>query len=235
MNLKQKLLRIFLLFAVLLISTPVFADDDSEETTEIEVSKAKNAVGNMLIQAVSLMGIPYKWGGNTPATGMDCSGFIRYVFKKSLGINLPRTAREMARLGKRVRITELEPGDLLFFNTMGYSNSHMGMYIGNNQFIQAPRTGDNIKITELDGYWRARFNGAKRIVQANEDDNGDTVIENYQYVEDEALPQYYKHKKKKYYKSRVISRKFKKRVVKKKSTKHHKQRARSRGHRHKYE
>lgn len=228
MNLKQRLLRLFLLSAVLFISMPAFAYDESDETIEIKPASSKDAVGNMLFQALSLMGIPYKWGGNTPDTGMDCSGFIRYVFKKSLGITLPRTAREMARLGKRIKLKDLEPGDLLFFNTMGYSNSHMGMYIGNNQFIQSQRTGDTIKITKFDAYWRSKFNGAKRIVQENEDDNGDTIIENYQYVEDEALPQYYKHKKNSHVRHRHSVRKNRAHCAPRKAKNRHTTKARKR-------
>jgi hypothetical protein len=143
----------------------------------------------MLLQSVSLMGIAYKWGGNTPDTGMDCSGFVRYVFKKSLGINLPRTAAEMAKVGKRVNINELQPGDLIFFKTMGGSRiSHIGMYLGNNKFIQSPRTGENIQITDLSGYWVKHYVGAKRVVQENSDDDGNSTLENYQDVRDEALP-----------------------------------------------
>jgi hypothetical protein len=151
--------------------------------------QSQDAITNMLLQSVSLMGIAYKWGGNTPDTGMDCSGFVRYVFKKSLGINLPRTAAEMAKVGKRVNINELQPGDLIFFKTMGGSRiSHIGMYLGNNKFIQSPRTGENIQITDLSGYWIKHYVGAKRVVQENSDDSGNSTLENYQDVRDEALP-----------------------------------------------
>jgi|GEM_PF-237833 cell wall-associated NlpC family hydrolase len=151
--------------------------------------QSQDAITNMLLQSVSLMGIAYKWGGNTPDTGMDCSGFVRYVFKKSLGINLPRTAAEMAKVGKRVNINELQPGDLIFFKTMGGSRiSHIGMYLGNNKFIQSPRTGENIQITDLSGYWIKHYVGAKRVVQENSDDSGNSTLENYQDIRNEALP-----------------------------------------------
>lgn len=150
---------------------------------------SKDAIGGMLLQSISLMGIPYRWGGNTPEEGMDCSGFIRYVFKKSLGIDLPRTAAQMSKVGKRVSINDLEPGDLLFFNTGRGSNTHIGMYIGDNKFIQAPRTGQDIQITPFDGYYRSHFNGAKRVVQENEDDDGNTTVVDYQDVR-QYLPSY---------------------------------------------
>jgi len=162
--------------------------DDSSATTVTVPAKSSDAIGNMLLQSISLIGIPYRWGGNTPETGMDCSGFIRYLYKTSLGINLPRTAAEMAKVGKRISIDDVEPGDLLFFNTRRGANTHVGMFIGNNRMIVAPRTGQDIQITVLDGYWRGRCNGAKRIVQENEDDGGNTSLETFQEKLDEALP-----------------------------------------------
>lgn len=148
----------------------------------------QDAIGNMLLQSVSLMGIAYKWGGNTPNTGMDCSGFVRYVFNKSLGINLPRTAAEMAKVGKRVSINELQPGDLIFFNTRRGSNTHIGIYLGANKFIQSPRTGENIQISDLSGYWAQHFNGAKRVVQEDQDDNGNTQVQSFSNIRNEQLP-----------------------------------------------
>ena len=156
-------------------------------------SSQKDVIGNMLLQAVSLMGIPYKWGGSNPETGMDCSGLIRYVYQKSLGINLPRTAAEMAKVGKRVSIDKIQPGDLLFFNTRGFNSSHIGLYLGNNQFLQSQKTGTDIQITELTGYWRAKFNGAKRIVEEDEDST-----QTFADVRNEPLPatKYVKRKSK---------------------------------------
>ena len=150
--------------------------------------QSQDAISNMLLQSVSLMGIAYKWGGNTPDTGMDCSGFVRYVFNKSLGINLPRTAAEMAKVGKRVSIDQLKPGDLIFFNSSRGSNTHIGIYLGGNKFIQSPKTGENIQITDLSGYWIKHFNGAKRIVQETQDDSGNSAVQNFQNVRDQALP-----------------------------------------------
>lgn len=151
--------------------------------------KSQDAIANMLMQSVSLMGIAYKWGGNTPNTGLDCSGFVRYVYQNSLGISLPRTAAEQARVGKRINIDGLEPGDLIFFNTKRGSNTHVGIYLGDNKFIQSPRTGSTIQITELSGSWRKNFNGAKRIVEEKDTGNSnDPELQNFQNIRDEALP-----------------------------------------------
>lgn len=173
--------------------------DDEDDKIIVPASSSKNGIGNMLMQSISLIGIPYRWGGNTPETGMDCSAFIRYVFKKSLGIDLPRTSAEIARRGKKIHISQLEPGDLIFFNTKRGANTHIGMYIGDNKFIQAPRTGQNIQITELAGYYRANYSGAKRIVQENEDEQGQTTIESYHEINDQRLtggPSHHPHHKK---------------------------------------
>jgi hypothetical protein len=175
-------LAILLVFVSFCIKNAYAADDDVPTATF-----KHDAINEMLLQSVSLMGIPYRWGGNTPKTGMDCSGFIRYVFKKSLGITLPRTANEMSKVGKRVSIDDLEPGDLLFFN-IHHVNSHVGMYIGDNKFIQSPHTGDKIKISEFNSAWRAHFNGAKRIVSEDKDDDGKIVVSDYQYINNERLP-----------------------------------------------
>lgn len=191
----MKKIKYFALFMLIisLIAKSVYADD-SDDSDNDDVPQpvkgqqlSKDAINDMLLQSVSLMGVPYRWGGNTPQTGMDCSGFIRYVFKKSLGITLPRTANEMSKLGKRVDVDDLQAGDLLFFN-IHHLNSHVGMYIGDDKFIQSPHTGDKIKISEFDSYWRAHLNGAKRIVAEGHDSDGNTTVEDYQYIDDEALP-----------------------------------------------
>jgi len=138
------------------------------EATEDPISKyaspGEDAVGDMLLQAVSLLGVAYRFGGSTPNTGLDCSGFIQYVFKKSLKVNLPRTASEMAHVGRPVDRSELMPGDLVFFNTRGFAYSHVGIYLGNGKFIHSPRTGKTIEVTTLNqSYWVSHWNGARRV------------------------------------------------------------------------
>lgn len=203
------------------------SSDEGDNTVKVP-AQSSDAIGNMLLQSVSLMGIAYKWGGNTPDTGMDCSGFVRYVFKKSLGINLPRTAAEMAKVGKRVSIDDLEPGDLIFFNTRRGSNTHIGIYLGNNKFIQSPRTGENIQITELNGYWVKHFNGAKRVIQEDQDDSGKTTVENYSDIHDEALPTSYRSSRSRHGKHGRSSRTLHKKATKASKSASSKKRTRSR-------
>ncbi len=109
--------------------------------------------------AMQYLGIPYKWGGASPETGFDCSGFTMYVFAQ-LGVSLPHHAATQYTLGTAVSKDQLQPGDLVFFNGLG----HMGMYIGGGQFIHSPRTGDVVKISSLSDSWYARtWVGARRL------------------------------------------------------------------------
>lgn len=115
--------------------------------------------------ALSLVGIDYRYGGETPDRGLDCSGLIRYVFQETTGVTLPRTARELSRLGQRIAARDLEPGDLVFFNTRHFPNSHVGIYLGDDRFIHAPSRGGEVGVALLSAqYWRQRYNGARRLV-----------------------------------------------------------------------
>ncbi|WP_236251000.1 NlpC/P60 family protein [Jeongeupia sp. HS-3] len=121
-----------------------------------------------MLQAMSLIGVRYQWGGNTPEEGLDCSGFIRYVFQNSLNITLPRTAASMSQSGQNVNKGDLKPGDLVFFNTLGRAFSHVGIYLGDNRFIHSPRAGKSVEVSNIQqNYWQQRWNGARRIAGAS--------------------------------------------------------------------
>jgi cell wall-associated NlpC family hydrolase len=120
--------------------------------------------GDVVVGALNMIGVRYRWGGTSPDSGLDCSGFVRYVFQDTLGMALPRRAEEMSRVGEKVRMADLKPGDLVFFNTMRRTFSHVGIYIGGNKFVHSPSTGSTIRVDDLDdGYWEKRFTGARRI------------------------------------------------------------------------
>ena len=120
----------------------------------------------LAMQAIGMLGIRYKMGGNSPENGLDCSGLVRYVFKEAWGTILPRTAEEISQVGKQVEKQELQPGDLVFYNTLKRGFSHVGIYLGDNKFIHSPSAGGQVRIESMDlGYWKSRFNGARRIEQ----------------------------------------------------------------------
>jgi cell wall-associated NlpC family hydrolase len=142
-----------------------FAFADSAATkVKSAASTALKSAQDLASTALDLIGIRYKWGGNTPETGLDCSGLVRYVFQQVTGVTLPRTAKDMSRLGTEVAVTDLQPGDLVFFNTRRFAFSHVGIYLGDNQFIHAPRRGREVEVATLEsGFWKRRFDGARRM------------------------------------------------------------------------
>jgi cell wall-associated NlpC family hydrolase len=121
----------------------------------------------LIMHALAFSPVRYKWGGNTPETGMDCSGYVRFVFQEAAGIMLPHNAYSMSQQGKSIGRNQMRPGDLVFFNTLKRTFSHVGIYLGDNRFIHAPRTGKSVEIGSLDtSYWKQRFNGARRVLGA---------------------------------------------------------------------
>ena len=123
---------------------------------------AANAV---LMRAISLVGTPYRYGGNTPEGGFDCSGLVHYVFRDMLELRLPRTSRALAGYqGPRIAPERLAPSDLVFFGSGG-EVSHVGIYVGDGRFVHAPSTGGTVRLDRLDGaYWRNHYSGAKRVL-----------------------------------------------------------------------
>jgi cell wall-associated NlpC family hydrolase len=167
---------------------PVFAQEQATKTNLLEsaassavnaVTSATSAAGEVssqffqrtqasvqdtLDQAIDLLGIPYRRGGASPEAGFDCSGFVSHVFREGIGLVLPRSSNELSKSGDKVERNELQPGDLVFFNTMRRAFSHVGIYLGNGQFIHAPRAGGRVRVEDIrDSYWSKRYNGARRV------------------------------------------------------------------------
>ena len=145
------------------------AASDPEETKTNEPTAAKvsytgdNAQrGEVLDYAAQFLGTPYVYGGSTPS-GFDCSGFTSYVFNNTVG-SIPRVAQSQFDAIEHVEREELLPGDLVFFGASEYSISHVGIYVGDDQFIHSPHTGDVVKYESLSGTYASRFQGGGRVI-----------------------------------------------------------------------
>lgn len=124
---------------------------------------------DIALRALAHLGAPYRYGSDDPSRGFDCSGLVRRVFRDALGVELPRRSDEIGRAGHAVERQRLQPGDLVFFNTLGRAFSHVGIYIGDGRFVHAPARRGQVRVDALDErYWSARFDGARRLAPAAE-------------------------------------------------------------------
>jgi cell wall-associated NlpC family hydrolase len=140
------------------------------QTGENVVQQVSERTTNLISTAVGLLGIPYLRGGNSADSGFDCSGFVRFIYKETIGLVLPRTADEQANTTQKIDRSELKPGDLVFFNTMKRTFSHVGIYLGEGKFIHSPRSGASVRIEDMRiPYWNVRFDGARRVQDGNMD------------------------------------------------------------------
>lgn len=147
------------------------ADSLSALLASLEQSQGKhngliNPASDFVEQALAHLGTRYAYGGHSPDVGFDCSGLIWFAAKETHGLKLPRRAADLARQGQQVKRAELRRGDLVFFNTMGRRYSHVGIYLGNGEFVHAPSSGGVVRIDNMKArYWNARYNGGRRITQ----------------------------------------------------------------------
>lgn len=126
---------------------------------------ASDIASDLVLSAMNFLGVPYRRGGSSSETGFDCSGFTRHVFENSVGLILPRRAIEQANSPALMPVqqAELKPGDLVFFNTLRHTFSHVGIYIGDNKFIHSPRAGGQVRVEDMrQAYWQQRYDGARR-------------------------------------------------------------------------
>jgi cell wall-associated NlpC family hydrolase len=123
-----------------------------------------NTASDLVFTAMGFLGVPYRRGGNTAETGFDCSGFVRAMYQQTVGLILPRKAEQQAAATETIDRSELKPGDLVFFNTMRRTFSHVGIYIGEGKFIHSPKPGAEVRVESMSiAYWARRFDGARRV------------------------------------------------------------------------
>jgi cell wall-associated NlpC family hydrolase len=135
-------------------------------------SPSARLANDVLFRAIGLVGTPYRWGGNTPESGFDCSGLVDYVFRTSAGVVLPRQSGEIADVdAPKISADRLAPGDLLFFGSHHHV-SHVAIYVGQGRFVHAPNSGGTVRLDKLDGdYWHSHFLYAKRVLEGSAADS----------------------------------------------------------------
>ena len=138
---------------------------------EVRASVAEKAqsvadrASELVVNAMGFIGVPYRRGGSSAETGFDCSGFVRAIYQQTVGLVLPRSANQQAANTQVIDKKDLQPADLVFFNTMRRAFSHVGIYVGDGKFIHSPRSGAEVRVEDMHmAYWQRRFDGARRVV-----------------------------------------------------------------------
>ncbi|TCW84086.1 glycoside hydrolase [Burkholderia sp. SRS-46] len=157
-----------------LMMTSTCRADPIDQQSDGESSLSSQANDSMVVdstlerlqsEALRFIGVRYRYGGSTPQTGFDCSGFVRYVLYHATQLNVGRTSTSIAAEGRQVQRVELRVGDLVFFNTRGKVYSHVGIYLGGGRFIHSPSRGGRVRVDDLDdAYWQAHYSGARRLI-----------------------------------------------------------------------
>jgi cell wall-associated NlpC family hydrolase len=130
-------------------------------------SSVADRASELVVTSMAFLGVPYKRGGNDAETGFDCSGFVRSIYERTVGLVLPRLAKDQAAATQPIDKRDLQPGDLVFFNTMKRTFSHVGIYVGEGKFIHSPKPGAQVRVEDMQqAYWARRFDGARRVFKA---------------------------------------------------------------------
>ena len=137
---------------------------DMRNSVTDRAANVAHQASDLVVHAMGFLGVPYRRGGNSVETGFDCSGFVRAIYEQTVGLVLPRRADQQAASTQVIDRKELQPGDLVFFNTMRRTFSHVGIYVGDNKFIHSPRSGGEVRVEDMRmPYWQRRFDGARRV------------------------------------------------------------------------
>ena len=170
-----------------ILATPQFGASDELDSLLVnrgligQLSQVRQTVGDrassLVENAMGFLGVRYRRGGNSEETGFDCSGFVRATYEQTIGLLLPRKAEQQAAATQKIDRTELKPGDLVFFNTMRRAFSHVGIYVGDNKFIHAPRPGATVRVDNMElSYWTLRFDGARRVTPNGDGDGTSAAL-----------------------------------------------------------
>jgi cell wall-associated NlpC family hydrolase len=136
----------------------------TKDNAQIHETDSSAIVRKLTTYAQNLIGTPYKYGGNSPDTGFDCSGFVDHVFQRTVNIALPHNTQQISRHGLPIKLSQLREGDLVFYNTNNEAYSHVGIYLGSDHFVHAPSSGGSVRTENMhDAYWAKHYNGARRI------------------------------------------------------------------------
>ena len=128
-------------------------------------SNVAGRTSDLVVSAMGFLGVPYRRGGNSAETGFDCSGFVRAMYEQTVGLILPRNASQQAKATEVIDKQDLQPGDLVFFRIRSRNVDHVGIYVGNDRFVHAPRRGQKVKVANLnDKYWQRHYLAAKRVL-----------------------------------------------------------------------
>jgi cell wall-associated NlpC family hydrolase len=165
-----------LLFAASVQASPPTVGDDldqllSDKGLIARLDQVRQSVGEktseLVFTAMGFLGVPYRRGGNSVESGFDCSGFVKAMYEQTVGLVLPRKAEQQAATTQKIDRADLQPGDLVFFNTMRRAFSHVGIYVGEGKFIHSPKPGSEVRVDDMAGnYWSRRFDGARRVPTA---------------------------------------------------------------------
>jgi cell wall-associated NlpC family hydrolase len=168
---EKQLMVLFLLLSLFLVpKDPVFGEESNSSSQTVRYK--------LVNMARTFLGLPYRWGGTSERRGMDCSGLVKILFDK-FHIELPRSSREQIQAGKEVPLDRLEMGDLVFFSTRGEIPTHVGLYVGNDQFLHAEKKAGRVIITDLKQPWYAkRFVGARRVMDLSKDEETFDLMKN---------------------------------------------------------
>ncbi len=167
-----------LILATAICACPAVADDLDQFVANAERFPGANHVSQpvseraaeLVLTAMGFLGVPYRRGGNTGETGFDCSGFVKAIVEQTSGQDLPRRAEEQAAVTQKIERSALQPGDLVFFNTLRRAFSHVGIYVGDGRFIHSPKPGSEVRVEDMTAkYWQRRFDGARRVTQLTEE------------------------------------------------------------------